>query len=138
MAAALALLTGCGSIVETPGPDFTVTSLFLYVRRGDMTSAWQEFAAPAQAPGAAAAVTAPDGRPGTDVRWPDRASFDRTVRTELAPLLSGARVTVTAKASQSASVTAAARPPSRARAFFRLVRVDNEWVITDLVVTGAG
>lgn len=128
------LLTGCSAAPLYPGPTFTVRSLFLYVRRGDMESAWQEFGPVGQVSNPPAAAVAPDGRPATRLRWLSYAAFRRDIRSDLAPFLSGARVTGQ-EGVTTASVVAYAQAPSSAVAYAQLTRVDNEWVVQSLVVT---
>jgi hypothetical protein len=127
-------LTGCSAAYEI-GPAGTVRDLFLYVRIGALESAWQEFGPAMQASLVAHPAVAPDGRTGVSLHWPSVAAFRVRIEGELAPFLRGARV----QASESvatATAVAEAVPPARARAYFALVRVDNEWVIQRVIVVG--
>ena len=128
-------LTGCsGALFTTPA--FSVQGLFLYLRRGALESAWQEIGPALQASNRPEGTIAPNGVKGTALRWTSDRAFRREAATQLGPFLRGARLATPVVDPTVARVVAHAAAPSRAVAFFTLVRVDNEWVIQRLVVTG--
>ncbi len=129
--ASAGLLTGCG-VRYDPGPRYTLRSFFLYVRLGSYESAWQDLAANLQVPGRTVTVAGPAGESVSNIGFPSFAAFkkaSRRLRSHLVPIrrMSLKRTTATARV--------VAYGESGWHGQFSMVRVDNEWIITSIILT---
>jgi hypothetical protein len=131
--ASILLLAGFSTGPLFLTPVMSVRGLFLYLRLGARESAWQELGPALQASNRPVATVAPDGAPATALAWTSDRAFWREAPTELRPFFRHARLSGKIEGAD-AYVVARAAAPSRAVAYFTLVRVDNEWVIQRLVL----
>jgi hypothetical protein len=134
------VLAGCGNLAALrydPGPRFTVSSFLLYLKLRAYPSAWQELSGTIQHSGPAL-LPSPLGTGVTaSMGWSGYPAFRAQARQVFKAFLGPLRLRAQ-RSGETATVLAQVPGHPGLEAGFRLDRVDNEWLIHQILIAVPG